>query len=210
MLSVIAFGAILATDAVYSATQGEDDTILVEQTSRDPIGADPLAKTPQTQAALEGEAQQLIGMFSMQLKQELMAAIKAGGFDNAVEVCQSKAPQIANSLSIDGWTIGRTSLQVRNPDNSPNDWESTILHQFDERFSKGESIQTLSFSAIEDKQFRMMKAIPVGNVCLACHGSSVDISTSNKINKLYPADKATGYSIGDLRGAFTVQKELSE
>lgn len=210
VLSVIVFGAILTTGSVSSAIQGEEDTILVEQASSDAVGLIPQAKTPQTQVALEGEAKQLIGMFATQLKGELVAAIKAGGFDNAVEVCQSKAPQIANSLSIDGWTIRRTSLQVRNTDNSPNSWESTILHQFDERFSRGESIQTLSFSAIEDEQFRMMKAIPVGNVCLACHGSSIDTSTSNKINKLYPADKAIDYSIGDLRGAFTVQKELSE
>lgn len=210
VLSVIVFGAILASGSLSSAAQNDENTILVEQASIDAVGLIPQAKTPQTQEALKGEAEQLIGMFATQLKGELVAAIKAGGFNNAVQVCQSKAPEIAKSLSIDGWTIGRTSLQVRNTDNSPNSWESTILHQFDERFAKGESIQTLSFSAIKDEQFRMMKAIPVGNVCLACHGSSIDTSTSNKINKLYPADNAIDYSVGDLRGAFTVQKELSE
>jgi hypothetical protein len=210
MLRVTVFGAILTTCTISSAAQGDEDTIVVEQASSDAVGLIPQAKTLRTQETLKGEAKQLIGMFATQLKGELVAAIQAGGFDNAVEVCQSKAPEIAKSLSVDGWTIGRTSLQVRNTDNSPDSWESKILHQFDERLTKGESIQTLSFSAIEDEQFRMMKAIPVGNVCLACHGSSIDTATSNKINKLYPADKAIGYSIGDLRGAFTVQKELSE
>ena len=54
-----------------------------------------------------------------------------------------------------------------------------------------------------------MKAIPTGEVCLTCHGSNIKASLQIRINELYPDDKAYGFKIGDIRGAFFVQIPLS-
>ena len=59
------------------------------------------------------------------------------------------------------------------------------------------------------RTYRYMKAIPVGEVCLACHGSSLDPELKATIDGGYPEDRATGFALGELRGAFTVTKTLA-
>jgi cytochrome c551/c552 len=54
-----------------------------------------------------------------------------------------------------------------------------------------------------------MKAIPTQEVCLACHGSNVKEPVREAIAKQYPADAATGFEKGELRGAFTFVKPLT-
>jgi hypothetical protein len=53
---------------------------------------------------------------------------------------------------------------------------------------------------------RYMKAILMSGLCLACHGSKLADDLSNKVNELYPNDQATGFKLGDICGAFTLQK----
>ena len=52
--------------------------------------------------------------------------------------------------------------------------------------------------------FRYMKAIPTGALCLNCHGTTLAPEVAAKLHELYPADAATGFNAGDLRGAFTI------
>jgi hypothetical protein len=53
-----------------------------------------------------------------------------------------------------------------------------------------------------------MKAIPTGDVCLLCHGAQLAPGVSQVLTELYPEDKATGFSMGDIRGAFVVTREI--
>ena len=53
-----------------------------------------------------------------------------------------------------------------------------------------------------------MKAIPTAPLCLQCHGEAIAPPVAEKITKLYPEDKATGFREGDIRGAFVVTKLL--
>jgi len=65
--------------------------------------------------------------------------------------------------------------------------------------------------AIDGKPvFRYMKALPVGEVCLNCHGAadSFDAGLKAKLAESYPHDQATGYSKGQVRGALTVKRPL--
>ena len=57
---------------------------------------------------------------------------------------------------------------------------------------------------------RYMKAIPVGEVCLTCHGGKLDPSLAAEIARLYPTDRATGFAAGQLRGAFTITKRRGD
>ncbi len=180
------------------------------------------ASEPKMRGVLEGntvgyDQQELIAQanlrvkqFSGQLKTELMAAIDFGGLNEGVEVCHSKAPNIADNLSTDGWILARTSLKTRNEKNKPDKWETDTLHQFNTRFKQGEEVADLVTIALDENRFRLMKAIPMDHLCLACHGSSIDASLQETIQKYYPDDNATGFTLEDLRGAFTLQKDLSE
>ena len=45
-------------------------------------------------------------------------------------------------------------------------------------------------------------------LCLGCHGKSIAPEVKAKLAELYPEDKATGFSEGDLRGAFVVTRDV--
>jgi len=160
------------------------------------------------------EAKALAKTFAGTLKGELEAAIKSGGPVRAIEVCKERAPAIAADISAkSGWKVGRTSLKVRNAKlDTPDAWERSVLEQFDRSRAAGESADTMAYSAIVEsdgaKQFRFMKAIPTGEVCLACHGTQIAPETAAALDRAYPGDQARGYKVGDVRGAFSLSKSM--
>jgi hypothetical protein len=144
-----------------------------------------------------------------ELKSALQGSMKANGVIETISVCNIKAPEISNRISQDNnMSVGRTSLKYRNPKNKPDEWEKTVLDQFEQRKANGETIDMLEFSELTEldgkKVFRYMKAIPTDDVCLSCHGDNVAQPFVSKINSLYTDDKAIGFKKGDIRGAFTV------
>ena len=151
--------------------------------------------------------------FMQTLKQELQAGMQEGGPINAISVCNLSAPAIANTYSVSrGWDVGRTSLKVRNPANAPDAWERSVLESFEERKTAGEDPAKMEYHEVVRqggvKQLRYMKAIPTAQLCLACHGESVDSITRTRLEKLYPEDQALGYKAGDIRGAFSISQPL--
>ena len=77
----------------------------------------------------EGKA--AIKEFAGTLKGALVSAMKSGGPIEAINVCNEVAPTISVELSKKyGFEIARTSLKVRNPNNTADDWEKEILYQF--------------------------------------------------------------------------------
>jgi hypothetical protein len=159
------------------------------------------------------ESRMLVQEFSQSLKRELQRGMKAGGPVYAIGVCNVNAPQISAELANKyDWEIGRTSLRIRNPGNSPDDWERHTLETFEERLLSGEKPADIEYYEVvqqdDDKVFRYMKAIPTVELCESCHGSALDKSVKQRLRELYPMDHARGYRAGDIRGAFTFAKSL--
>ncbi|MCR8915267.1 DUF3365 domain-containing protein [Marinobacter panjinensis] len=154
------------------------------------------------------QARSMVKAFSGSLKEALQAAIKEGGLTNGIGVCNTIAPEIAADNSNEEWTISRTSLKVRNPDNAPTDWQEMQLHAMEKQPVKnGKPVEVWQVSeAAGDPAFRYMSAIPTQELCLGCHGKSIAPEVKDKLAELYPEDKATGFSEGDLRGAFVVTR----
>ena len=164
-----------------------------------------------TQLSLEGR--KIVKSFFEELKGELGKAMKAGGPVNAIEVCQVKAPAISIATGEKtGWRVARTSLKLRNPANTPDFWERQVLKSFEARKAGGEDVKKMEHAEIlsVDGQttFRYMKAIPTAELCLNCHGGDVKPEVDAKLKELYPYDKARGYKLGDIRGAFTLSKPM--
>jgi bacterioferritin-associated ferredoxin len=164
-------------------------------------------------AGLLDEARKVASSVPPKLLQVLNEEIARGGVAQAVGVCNEKAPQMAKAASEQsGWIIRRVSLRNRNPKAVPDAWERAALEEFDRRAAAGEAPATLEKSALVEesgrKEFRYMKALPVQQVCLACHGAaeSVLADAAARIHALYPDDKAVGYSLGQIRGAMTIRK----
>lgn len=170
---------------------------------------------PLTEQQLEQEANQKIAQFSQALKGQLQAAIKQGGLPAGVSVCKSVAPSIAAENSQDGWTLKRTSLRVRNSDNTPDSWELAQLNQFEQTKAAGKQAADAPIVASEyivngdTTEFRYMKAIPTQELCLGCHGSNITPELSTLIKQAYPDDKAINFELGDLRGAFSLHKVIN-
>jgi hypothetical protein len=165
------------------------------------------------EAADQEAAQKAIAAFAGTLKAELTSAMQAGGPVNAIEVCNTRAPAIAEAVALNhGMQLSRVSLRNRNPANAPNEWQTAVLEDFEARRAGGQSADELTWQETVDhagqREFRFMKAIPTGGLCLACHGEAIAPPVAEKIAELYPADKATGFREGDLRGAFVVVKPL--
>lgn len=155
------------------------------------------------------QSREVAADFMASLKAELTRAMEAGGPSKAIDACQAVAPAIAQEHSKrTGWQVGRTSLRVRNPGNAPDAWEREALLSFEKRKAAGEDIARLEHYGFVEQDgrtvFRYMKAIPTAQMCLACHGSSLDPSVKATLAELYPNDQATGFSVGDIRGAFTI------
>lgn len=156
------------------------------------------------------EARTIVKTFATTLKGELKSAIRTGGVVEAVEVCHSRAPEIAKDLATQhGWHVGRTSLRRRNAKNTPDDWKIATLTKFEERKAAGQAIENLEYAATVkqdgESRFRYMKAIPTQGLCLACHGgNAVSPEVELALKQYYPDDQARGFNEGDIRGAFSL------
>ena len=161
-------------------------------------------------AKLKSEAISIVKKFGGTLKPELGKALKSGGPVHAIEVCSVQAPAIAKKLSAEtGWNVKRVSLKQRNSETAtPDQWEKKVLQQFDARQAKGESAKKMAYAEIVDGQFRFMKAQGVEPVCLTCHAAQISPDVEAALKAKYPDDKARGYSLGMIRGAFSLTKEL--
>ncbi len=160
--------------------------------------------------ALKQEAMTIAKQFAGTLKPQLVKAMKQGGPVHAIEVCAEQAPTIAQQLSQDtGWTIKRVSLKSRNAKTAtPDAWEESVLKEFDKQQAKGVKVSKLTASNLQNGTFRFMKAQGVQGVCLTCHGNNIQPSVRQALRKHYPDDNATGYSLGQVRGALSLTKVL--
>lgn len=164
-------------------------------------------------ASGKAEAAGIVKEYGGKLQGELKAALESGGPVAAITVCHERSPAIAAELSAKtGWHVARTSLKVRNPASAPNGWEQDVMHDFERRIAAGEPVADLARAEMVEeggaKLFRFAKAIPTAEVCLTCHGSNLAPETQAALTRLYPADTATGFKLGDMRGIFTLSKRM--
>lgn len=137
------------------------------------------------------------------LIKNLLGAIQKGGTDYAVEFCNEKAMPLTDSLSTKYRVeIQRISAKNRNPKNVASLLDKKMLALFEST-----SVPLLKDTLIDaPKGYVYYKPIKIGMpTCLQCHGKpklDINETTAATIRKKYRFDKATGYAMGDLRGAW--------
>ena len=168
-------------------------------------------------AGLVQSTRSIAGDLLGQLGQKLKAAMSTDGPVAAVSVCKESAPAIARQLSVaNDAKVTRVGTRVRNQNMGiPNAWQKEALTQFEARLSQGEKAADIEYWQVADNghgksELRYAKAIAVQPQCLSCHGSAQDIAAplAEKLRIEYPNDQATGYSVGQLRGAVVVTRPL--
>jgi len=157
----------------------------------------------------------VVNTFKKVLVSELQRHMGAGGPAAAINMCNTRAPAISASLSeAHNWSIGRTSLKIRNSANAPDDWERGVLERFETQKASAAEGETLEYYEVVEQEgkpvYRYMQAIIMRTACLTCHGSNLDPTVSQMLSDLYPNDLATGYEAGDIRGAFTISQPLEK
>lgn len=159
------------------------------------------------------ESREAAKSLMQELKGALQGAMQSGGPVAAVEVCHDQAQALTRGVSqSQGLDVARTSHKLRNPANAPDAWEQEVLQDFLARRAAGEDPKRIERWAVVEEDgrqtFRYMKAIPTGEICLVCHGSNLAEPVAEKIEALYPRDRATGFERGDIRGAFTISQPM--
>jgi Protein of unknown function (DUF3365) len=179
---------VLASTAVVAPVAG--------QQASQPL---PVTEAPAEWRAAIGRAQKAFAEVQSVLKARLDAEMKAGGPVAAVRVCRDEAQALTAGVARDQrFEVGRTSHKLRNPSNAPRAWAlSTVA-------SHAGVKATAVTPVVVDLGDRLgvLGPIPTGEVCVVCHGAEATLPPpiAAAIRDAYPADRATGFAPGDLRG----------
>lgn len=174
-----------------------------------------------TPAQLIDKAHEIGDKIALNAKKELgrnlQKALQEGGIENAISFCNINAMPIVDSLSkLHQASIRRVSMKTRNPSDNPTDVEKTLLEAYEFQWKDSIALKT-NVQAVSEKEYLFTKPILIDNaLCLTCHGTSengLSQETRDFILSKYPEDQATGYTIGDLRGMWSItlpKRELVE
>ena len=159
----------------------------------------------------EEQAREMVDMV-IQTRGHLARSIseaKASGDFTLNDETLNFAPAAAAKQIADHFTEGKqltlrqVSTKYRNPDNRPDTYEQAILAKME---ADPESWRNKDWSekviSGDHATMRYMRPLFVTEACLTCHGDPDEVP--DFIKEKYPNDLATGYKVGDLRGAISV------
>ncbi len=146
------------------------------------------------------------------LGSELKKQIETGNILQAVDFCSKQAFDLTNQINQNlekGISVKRVSMKNRSSVNLPNQDEAKIIAMFEKNNSQEPILTKVENNqkGSNDEVYKFYQPIKIANeMCLKCHGTVEDMpeAVRKKIHELYPQDLATGYKMGDLRGAVIV------
>jgi len=138
------------------------------------------------------------------LRSSLQHAISTSNFDGAISFCNESAFPITTTYA-DTFTINRTALRVRNPDNQPDSLELAVLIEMGNQVQAAQPPRAKVVRS--GNKVHYFKPILLQAMCLNCHGvpgQDIHDNTLARIQNLYPSDRAVNFLEGDLRGAWHI------
>jgi len=135
---------------------------------------------------------------------ELRRDIETGGVAGAMAACHLDLTDTVYRVARqEGIAVGRTSARLRNPTNAPPAWASAIVARYPNQPSKGID----GFVVDLGTRVGLLRPIREQAMCTPCHGpvQALDPHVRAELTERYPADRATGFNEGDLRGWFWVE-----
>ena len=134
--------------------------------------------------------------------------MKNGGPTEALTFCSDKAYTLTadvNKQLPKGVSVKRVSLKNRNSFNKPETDEVKVLETFQSMKDQKIQLPQHLIQQVDATTYKFYKPLVIKKkVCLKCHGDITNEKLKNTIAKKYPEDKATGYKMGDIRGAVVV------
>jgi hypothetical protein len=140
------------------------------------------------------------------LGQNLMGKIQKEGVENALIFCNENAISLTENKENEfNVSISRVSDKPRNKANQANEDETKLIAFYQSELAagrepKGQIVRSPNGTNI------FHAPIVTNDMCLKCHGTKtyIDKNVFDKINLLYPNDKAVGYSINEVRGIWRI------
>lgn len=172
-----------------------------------PLSAERRAAALQRGKAIAAET------FSL-LSSNLQSALQQGGVSNALPFCSLAAsPLTAGLAAKHNVTLRRVTHKARNPTGKADGAELAILKQFEASLPTSTNPPPPIVTNFVAGTATFFAPILLNNeLCLKCHGEpGRDIAAENGavIQRLYPQDEATGFKLGDLRGAWRIDFPLA-
>jgi hypothetical protein len=138
------------------------------------------------------------------LLRELDSGLTEGGPAHAMKSCHIDATWVAHRIGRqEGIATGRTSDRLRNPLNAPKPWAAPIV-----KANAGRRARDIDGFAVDlGDKLGVLRPIAHRPSCAACHGRDEQIGAAirTELRDRYPADRATGFSEGEIRGWYWVE-----
>lgn len=164
----------------------------------------PSAEVPADLQAAARHGDLIIVSLQGALLSELRRELGAGGPAQAMASCHIDAGAAAYRAAREpGVAAGRTSARLRNPTNAPKPWAAAIVA----RYADQPSAKVAGFVVDLGDRVGVLRPILEQPMCASCHGSEEQLSARVRaeLADRYPADRATGFRDGDIRGWFWVE-----
>lgn len=198
IIVIVALTMMMAWGCVENTKQQQQTEAKDEKITEQ---VDPEAELLERGQAITQQMQQLLGS-------NLKAAMDSAGVPHALTFCNLNAMPLTDSLSDElGVKISRVSHRPRNMNNLANGLEYGFIESYQAKMENKE-IPEPQLHEVDGQQVFYAPIIINTPLCLKCHGKpGEDIAAPDLIilSMLYPEDKATDFSLGDLRGMWKVQ-----
>lgn len=140
------------------------------------------------------------------LGKNLMGTIQKKGTLEALSFCNERAYPLTDSMSVvHNAVIKRVSDKPRNQKNRANTEELEFINTFKQQLANQLEIQPIVKES--EDNVHVYYPITTNSMCLQCHGKpeqDIRPEVINRLTTLYSNDKATGYSVGQVRGIWNV------
>lgn len=163
-------------------------------------------------AEIRDVGERAINRLGVTLVNEVTVAVAKSGAEKAIDVCHLKALPLTGEI-VAGMprimSVKRTSLRLRNPANAPDAADTLALARVAKDIQSG-ILPKVLVQRIErpgtKPEWRVYRPIGVAQQCVTCHGPRELLAPDvlARLEKRYPEDEATGYTVGQWRGLIRV------
>ncbi len=161
------------------------------------------------QLSVEERGMQIAQTTKAELGKNMMGQIQKNGVIAALDFCNIQALPITDSMAtVHKAHIKRVTDKPRNPKNKANAAGLQYLENFKKQVAAGGEVKPITVQMGNKAEFYY--PIVTNSMCLKCHGTpgkELETLTLSKITKLYPTDKATGYTENEVRGIWSISFE---
>ena len=164
----------------------------------------PLSQAPAELRPAISRADLVVVALHDAMLRELNDALARGGPASAINSCHLDATFVAQRIAReDGTAVGRTSDRLRSPTNAPRPWAAALV-----KAHAGRPARSVEGFAVDlGEKVGVLRPIAQRAMCAGCHGPTERVSPGVKavLAMRYPADRAVGFTEGEIRGWFWVE-----